>query len=374
MNQGAGKMAKIALMTSWNACCGVSVHAELIGEALLRLGHEIKVFAPRQYEDDGTRLYFSPDEGFVTRNFSFLRYGDRCTDKGLIDALYFDPEPILDEDFDLLIVEKPTSTPLGGLKKILPEIKEKARVIAVLHEGWMPENPYFARVEWDAVAVFDERYKDLFSPVLPEETLHVIPFPCHPLDRRDKFEAREKLGIPQFCEVVFSFSGLHQPEAVLTSLEGLEKDYPELVYLCLTGDPEMYWYLQGLGRKYEFLDVRFGRPPTRELYGYLGAADAVVINKGDHIHLVISSSVHLCLGALVPILCSDVNYFDAFGGAVMRYRDSAELEEQLYATLSEGGAEVSEKARRFLELRSADLVAERLLDIGLGNEPTPNRN
>ena len=32
-------MAKIAIMSSWNACCGVSIHAELIGAALLRLRH-----------------------------------------------------------------------------------------------------------------------------------------------------------------------------------------------------------------------------------------------------------------------------------------------------------------------------------------------
>lgn len=182
---------KIAIMSTWNACCGVSVHAELVGAALLRLGHEIRVFAPRQYEDDRTRLYFAPDEEFVARNFSFLRYGDRCTDEGLLSSLYLDSGPMLEEEFDLLIVEKPSSTPLRGLCEALPRIKEKARVMAVLHEGRIPENPYFAQVGWDAITVFDARYRNLFSKVFPKELLHVVPFPCHPIDRQERTESRE---------------------------------------------------------------------------------------------------------------------------------------------------------------------------------------
>jgi len=77
-------MAKIALMSPWNAACGVSVHAELIGRGWIKQGHELKVFAPQTYEDDNTYMWFDKDEPFVTRNFSFLRYGDKYTDEKLL--------------------------------------------------------------------------------------------------------------------------------------------------------------------------------------------------------------------------------------------------------------------------------------------------
>jgi len=354
---------KIALMSSWNACCGVSVHAELLGRALRRLGHELTVFAPRQYEDDRTRLYLAPDEPFVVRNYSFLRYGDRCGDEDLLRSLYLDAEPMLDGDFDLLIVEKPTSTPLGRLLEVLPRIRRKARMMAILHEGSMPANPYFPKADWDAVAVFDERYRDLFSGVFPEERMHIVPFPCHPVDRRDKSEARRRLGLPGDAEIVFSFGRIHEPETVLKALEGLRAGHPELVYLYLAGDPEMYGSMKALGGEYGFLDVRFDRPPTRVLYDYLGAADAVVFSRGHPRHLAVSSSVHLCLGSLTPILCSDVAYFETFGGEVIKYGDAAELEERLRAVLEGGAAEVSARARRFVERQSADVIADRLLEI-----------
>ena len=36
-------MAKIALISSWNTCCGVGIHGELIGRALLRQGYKLTV-------------------------------------------------------------------------------------------------------------------------------------------------------------------------------------------------------------------------------------------------------------------------------------------------------------------------------------------
>ncbi|MFQ6053661.1 MAG: hypothetical protein ACE5OO_05485 [Candidatus Bathyarchaeia archaeon] len=360
--------AKIAIMSSWKACCGVSIHAELVGGALLREGHELTVYAPMQYEDDKTRLFFAPDEEFVTRNYSFLRYGDQCADTALLDALYLDPEPMLDEDFDLFIVEKPTSTPLGRLLEVLPEIRRKARTMAVIHEGSMPTNPFFQKMGWDAVAVFDERYKALFSPVIPGGRMHIIPFPCHPVDRRNKFEARKKLKLPREAEIVFSFGRLHDPEMVLKTLDGLRAGRPELLYLYLAGDPERYMAMKALGREYEFLEVRFGRPPTEELYDYLGAADALVFNRTPPPHIAVSSSVHLCLGALTPILCSDVAYFETFGDELIKYRNAAELETELHAVLEGRAADVSIQAQRFLDQRSAHVIAERILEVGLGCE------
>ncbi len=89
-------MVRVAFLSSWNAPCGVSIHAELLGRAFLRMGHNLLVYAPREYEDGVTHLYHVMDEDFVVRSYSFLRYDDRYTDENLIDSLYFDPKPLLE--------------------------------------------------------------------------------------------------------------------------------------------------------------------------------------------------------------------------------------------------------------------------------------
>lgn len=361
-------MVKVAIMSSWNACCGVSTHAELIGEALIRQGHEMTVFAPRQYEDDNTMLYYTHDQDYVIRNYSFLRYGDRCTDKTLLNSIYIDTDPILDADFDLLFIEKPTSTPLGRLIEILPRLKKKARIMAVLHEGLIPVNPYFSRFDWDAISVFDERYLSLFSSTFSEDKMRVVPFPCHPVELRSRSVERDKLGISRDAIVVLSFGRVHKLEDVLRTMRDLREDIPDLMYLYLTGDTGTLASLRPLQEVYGFLEVRFGRPPTSMLYDYLGACDAVLFSKPHPQHVAVSSSVHLCLGSLTPILCSDVSYFETFEKEVVKYGDEGDLDKGLRSIFDGRVDDVRSQARGFVEEFSADVIAKRLLEIGLGGE------
>lgn len=360
-------MAKITIMSSWNACCGVSTHAELIGEAFLRQGHELTVYAPRQYEDNNTLLYFVPDQDYVVRNYSFLRYGDRYIDENLLNSMYLDSETILEGDFDLLIVEKPTSTPLGKLNEVLKKLR-KENILAILHEGSIPANPYFSKIDWGSLIVFDERYKSLFSSVFPEDELYIVPFPCHPVDRRDKREAREWLRLPSDAPILFSFGRMRDLNFVLESLKGLEEDYPEIVYLYLVGYRISYESVKSIENEYSFLEIRFGRPPTSELYNYLGVADAILFNKPMPKHVAVSSSAHLCLGSLTPIICSDVAYFETLGNEVIKYRGADGLKNGVRNVIEKKGCDVLDKAERFVELHSADVIAKRLLEIGLGEE------
>ena len=358
-------MVKVALMSSWNAVCGVSIHAELIGRALLSLGHELRVFAPIQYEDDDTHRYFKVDEPYVIRNYSFLRYGDRCRDEYLLGSLFLDPKPLIEDDFDLLIVEKPSSMPLKRLLEILPRFE--GRTLAVIHECRRPENPYFYKVRWDAVTVFDDRYLRLFSGIFPEDRLYIVPFPCHPIERRDRAVERERLNIPGDAEVVFSFGLLQQPEAVIKALKPLWRENPSLRYLCLVGDIDLYRRLKGLQSEHPFLDLRFDRPSIEALYGYLSAVDILLIHKvegGEGVKL--SSTAHLCLGSLTPIVCSDVSYFYTFQDEVLKYRSLGEMRSLLRGLLEGEYEGLRERASRFVEERSAERIAERLLEIGLG--------
>lgn len=158
---------KIALISSWNALCGVSVHAQLIGKEFLKEGNELLVFAPLVYEDClSTYVWYREDEPFVIRNFSFLRYGDRYTDEKFLAYLFLDTS-FLEKEFDIFIVEKPTSLPLNKFFPVFEKIKKKARTIAILHEGSLPKNPLFYKFDWDLMIVFDERYQRLFSEKFP---------------------------------------------------------------------------------------------------------------------------------------------------------------------------------------------------------------
>ena len=358
---------RIALMSSWNAVCGVSIHAELIGRALLDMGHELRVFAPIQYEDDDTLRCFRVDEPYVVRNYSFLRYGDRCVDEGLLSGLFLDSTPLLEWDFDLLIVEKPTSTPLKKLLELLPRLG--GRTLAVLHECRRPENPYFYKARWDAATIFDERYLSIFSGILPEDLLHIVPYPCHPIERRDRMAERRRLSIPLEAEVVFSFGRLHQPEAIIKTLKPLWRERAELMYLCLVGDPSLYERLRRLEAEYPFLEVRFDRPSIEDLYSYLSAVDVLLLHKGEvKGEVKLSSTAHLCLGSLTPILCPDVSYFHPFKDEVLKYHSLKELRRLLRELLEGGHEELRERAERFVDEHSAERIAERLLRIGLGED------
>ncbi len=41
---------KIGMMSRWNASCRVSMYAELIGKIWIKMGHSLKVLAPKEWE------------------------------------------------------------------------------------------------------------------------------------------------------------------------------------------------------------------------------------------------------------------------------------------------------------------------------------
>jgi len=71
----------------------------------------------------------------------------------------------LKKEYDILIVQRIEWIPIEGLLKIYPNIREKAKVVYVVHEAKLPENSLFWEFEWDAVICFDERYKRMWKEV-----------------------------------------------------------------------------------------------------------------------------------------------------------------------------------------------------------------
>ncbi len=68
---------KIGMMSLWNAANGASVHAELVGRAWMRAGHQLRVFSAKEHPD--SRSIPKKNDDLVVRHFSdqisgFQRY------------------------------------------------------------------------------------------------------------------------------------------------------------------------------------------------------------------------------------------------------------------------------------------------------------
>ena len=353
-------MAKIVLMSSWNAACGVSVHAELIGREWLRQGHDLKVFAPLTYEDDNTYLWFNEDEPFVTRNFSFLRYGDKYKDEKLLSYLYLDSS-IVDEDFDVFVVEKPTSVPLNKLLPLFKKIKKRAKTIAIFHEGIMPQNPYFFKFDWDSIIVFDQRYKELFSGIFPSEKIHIVSFPCYIPKQISKKKARKTLDLYEEENIIFTYGRFYLLPDVLSEIA--RRDYG-IRYLCMVRSIEKYKELAGLSTKFPFLDIRLCRYPifSDEFHNFIFSSDAIIFYRKSASHNPVSSSAHICLGFYRPIICPDNEFFCTFTNEVIKYKNVEEIVRGVIDVL-ENGDEVLRAAKKYVEKNSAERIARRILDL-----------
>ena len=77
-----------------------------------------------------------------------------------------------------------------------------------------------------------------------------------------------------------------------------------------------------------------------------------------------SSTVCLCLGALRPILCPNINFFETFEDEVIKYSSFRELKERLIGVFENRGVNrVLKAARKYVNENSAEKVARRLLEL-----------
>jgi len=361
-----GEALKIGLVSPWNDCCGVAVHAWLVGSAWLRMGHELVVFAPIDERLKGRLPVDAPDEPFVIRCWEMYQHGDRLEDDGIL-GLYLDPRPLLEEDFDVLFVEKPCSTPLGKLMKLMHWLKRKGPVVAVMHAGIVPRLRSFYRAEWDAAALFDERFYRLYGHVIKARRLAIIPYPFHPVKVGDKEVARRELGLPSDVEIVLAFGVRAKHLWPLMPYIAHLAERRDLKLLILAEHGEGLKHALALRKRYDFVEVRREAPHYEALYAYLHASDAVVLHRPPADYVPISSTVHLCLGAMRPLLCPDNNFFEVYDGAVVKYSGPEDFAEKLEAVL-DGDTLVDEalrKAKLMVDENRPEKIAEELLELAL---------
>lgn len=346
---------KISIMSLWNSPCGVSVHAEQVGREWIRAGHELTVFAPMV---KGFRT--NPDEPFVIRNYCLL---EKCfQEKGISDD-FFDPKPFLDNDWDVFVMEHFNEMPVEKLAKIFPQIRKKGPTVLIPHQGKIPEKSLID-LGWDAVICFDERWKKLLTGLFHPKKLHIISYPCHPVEAGDKRLSREKLGLPQDKKIVLLYGiSVHKAISLLPSLNRINKKCP-LLLVVVTEVADWLEIYSALVKKYKFIDLRQQTMDIKTLYTYLHASDCLIYHTDSSEEITLSSTAHLCLGSCTPILAQTSNFVEMFNKEVIRY-SSQTFEGKLMAVFSKSEivGESLKAARSYASKNSADKISRKFIDL-----------
>ena len=337
---------KIAVMTHWNDETGAAVHAKALVNAWLEMGHKVTVFSflREEFEED---KFTGKDESYVIR----------CYGKNSLD-----PRPILTSEFDIFVVEDLRTLPVEQLAKIFPMIKERARTVHIVHENKLPKEAWFYQLPWDKVIYFDER-QDFLKDVYPDADY--IPFPCFPIRRGDKYESRERLGLPMDKKIIFAFC---------------QREYrPYLRYLCEELKSEAI-LLFVIYPGYEMLEKELapswmivreeGALSDERFDEYLFASDVVIFHK-YHVRYprLVSATIFQAIGADCPIFIPQQSeYFQPLKDEVVYYSDTEDLCRKLIAFCEdeEIAKRVIEAEEVYTHIRSAKKIAEIYIDVFTG--------
>ena len=354
---------RLAIMGRWNATCGVSHHAEILGKELVKLGHKIVLFSPTltsANKDWHHRHIDVVDEVWVHRVYEE-------TDEysyplgGAIRS-----ESILEENYDIFIVEAYNRFPINEFGEIIDEVKKKAPIVLVLHLGFIRDVEPLTDLKWDAITVFDKRFiKEVLKPLdkdIAKNTI-IIPYPYAIIN-----------GViaerPPFAEgkTLFITYGRQPPEEYIDYVRVLRK---------LQGKYDItYWVIRSdskLPFKDRWIHQSLIRPDIMHLHKYVKGADIHLLPKGETKAVVISSTLNQMLYAGTPTVVPDTRYFeyirvnDSGFGAVVKYRqgDTIDLSKKLIALIERDDlrSEVSEKAKKLALKYSDKVVAEKYIEL-----------
>ncbi len=350
---------KIGMVSRWNAACGVSVHAELIGRAWVEMGDKVTIFAPIEHS---STIATNKDEPYVIRCYRLNSYYSKL--KLWKDApRYFNPKPFLENDYDLFVAQNLEILPMKPLLEIYPEIKKKARTLMVIHEGKLPRDPDFHKFDWDWIVCFDERYKRFLMKAFPEDKIKIIPYPCHPVKHGNKVKSRKKLGLPLDKKIILNYGiGVYRHLHLLPKIERLNEKYP-LIFLVITEHPDWFELWDAAKERYKFVQLIRASVPDEELYRYLHASDVLLIHKDSAEAVVVASTVYLCLGSGCPILTHATNFVETLDKEVMKY--SGDPTERLIEVFEEkeGYRLTLKRALQYVENNSSYMTAIRFKEL-----------
>ena len=344
---------KIAMMSRWNATCGISAHAELLGREWVKK-YDLTVFAPTL--ESATDWHHNPiekeDDEFVIRGYE---QPERIGKTGWID------ERLWKEDYDVLVIQGLELLPIPTLMELFPKIN--AKKVLVWHVGKLPIYKELYKLKFDVIVCFDFRFKNMLEGKYPDEIISIIPYPCRPVAKvkvkgdSDKKRARNELGMPSDKIILFSFGKqpLYEYKDYLWLANELKGKY-DLKYLVLRsyGDspPES-----------DFLEVRRGIPEYEEIYKYLRAADIFLLPRSETEYIVVSSTVFQCLGALTPIVVPEVGYVELMDKEMVKYRNRDDLKGKVIRLIEDEDLkeEVLRHAEHYVIENSAEKIANKFM-------------
>jgi hypothetical protein len=334
---------KIAVMTSWNDETDAAVHAKALVNAWLDMGHKVTVFSFLK-EEFGEDKFTGKDGYYVIR----------CFGKNFLD-----PRPILTSEFDIFVVEDLRDLPVEPLAKIFPMIKSRARTVHIVHEYRLLEEARFYQFSWDKVVYFNKR-QDFLCDVYHDA--EYIPFPCFPIRREEKYESREKLGLPMDKKIIFTFC---------------QRGYrPYLRYLCEELKPKVV-LLFVISPDYEMLEKEWAPPwmivreegalSDERFDEYLFASDAVIFHKyQNRVLRLVSATIFQAMGAGCPIFIPQQSeYFQPLKDEVIYYSDMEDLCRKLVDFCEDEGIakRVIESEEVYTRMRSAEKIASIYIEV-----------
>jgi hypothetical protein len=338
---------KIGMMSAWNTDSGVAVHAEPVGKAWRKMGHELTVF--NFIKDD----YHG--EGFTGNNEKYVIecFGTRQK------TGFFDPRPILTRPFDIFVVQDLNMLPIEGLSNIFSLIKRKAKTVHIVHENVLPKEAWFYKLDWDGVIYFCKRQKFL-NEVYPNAQL--IHFPCFALRKKDKIEARERLGLPLDKKIIYEFCQRGYKPFLREPPEKLKDKAVLLVVI-----PPKYEFLEE-GNPPPWMIVRREETLSHDRFDdYLFASDAVILHKfSSRYHAVVSSTAFQTLGTGCPILVpGESDFFFTFKDEVVRYEGVEGLKKILLDLMAnkDKRKDLKKKTEKFVKENSPQKIAEQHIKL-----------
>jgi hypothetical protein len=335
---------KIGMMTPWNRPCGAAMHAQFICDEWVKAGHNLTVFAPY-----GGPILQTKDEPWVIRHY------------GLGKPAPFDRAPIFDTEYDFFVFQQVPEMPSDIVMRLASRIKKKAKMIMVVHEGKVPGRAV-CKIPWDAVVCFDKRYKKFLLSVFPKEKVHIIHYPCHPVEHIDKITARKELGLPLDRMIIMIYGiAIHQYFHLLPMMSRLNKKSP-LLFMVFTPVRDWGELYEAVGSRYEFIYLKMESLTMPELYKYLNASDAFIYHRDSSIDVVVPSTIYSCLGAGCPIFALWSNFVETLDMEVIKYGGLDELEELLLG--DKNRCEIAiHAATNYATRNSAENIAKKFIKL-----------
>lgn len=301
---------KIAMMSAWNTDSGTAIHAETVGRAWIKSGHQLTVFSHITNDFHGTG-FTGTDEDYVIRCFGTQKTG------------YFDSKPVLAQNFDLFVIQDLRMLPVSNLYRILPMIKSRSKLVNILYENHLPEEKWFFKDYWDTVVYFDRR-QEFFKKAYPHAMY--IPFPCFPPRNGNKQEARTKLKLPGDKNIIYLFCQRgYQPP--VTELPGQLRETSVLLILTQTGHSRT---MKRSDSKHVLVREEDALSSQR-FDDYLFASDICVLHKESTGNLaVVSSTAYQSLGTGCPIMApAESDFFKESGDEIIKYHGIEDLNRKL---------------------------------------------